>query len=100
MGMIRNWRAWALLILLVGPILAYMGFGALWLKDQGWLLIAGVVWIASGIAFAALAARWTQSPQPVLPPLDWDAPRTFSPKDREAWALVEESADQGDTVAM
>ena len=100
MGMLRNWRAWVLLILLVGPILAYIGFGALWLQERGWLLIAGVIWIASGIVFAALAARWTRTTQPVLPPLDWDAPRTFSPKDRLAWELVEESADQGDTVSM
>ena len=89
-----------LLILLVGPILAYMGFGALWLRERGWLLIAGVIWIASGILFAVLAARWTRSTQPVLPPLDWDAPRTFSPKDRQAWTLVEEAAEQGDTVSM
>ena len=96
--MIRNWRAWVLLILLVGPILAYIGLGALWLKQHGWLLIAGVVWIASSIVFYVLAARWTRSTQPILPPLDWDAPRTFSPKDRQAWTLVEETAEQGDTV--
>jgi predicted GTPase len=98
--MLRNWRAWVLLILLVGPILAYIGFGALWLQARGWLLIAGVIWIASGIAFAFLASRWTKSTQPVLPPLDWDAPRTFSPKDRQAWILVEETAEQGDSVSM
>jgi predicted GTPase len=98
--MLRNWRAWVLAILLVGPILAYIGFGTLWLYARGWLLIAGVIWIASGIVFAALAARWTRSAEPILPPLDWDAPRTFSPRDRQAWTLVEESAEQGDTVSM
>ena len=47
-----------------------------------------------------LAARWTRIHQPVLPPLDWDAPRRSRPSDRQAWDLVEEAAEQGDTVAM
>jgi hypothetical protein len=89
-----------LLVLLVGPILAYIGFGALWLMERGWLLIAGAIWIASGIVFAVLAARWTRSARPLLPPLDWDAPRTFSPLDREAWKLVEAESDQGDALSM
>jgi hypothetical protein len=89
-----------LLVLLVGPILAYIGFGALWLMERGWLLIAGSIWIVSGIVFAILAARWTRSARPLLPPLDWDAPQTFSPLDRDAWKLVEAESDQGDTLAM
>ncbi len=70
----RNWRAWVLVVLLVGPVLAYLGFGALWLMEHGWLLIAGSIWIASGLVFAVLAARWTKASRPLLPPLDWDAP--------------------------
>jgi predicted GTPase len=100
MTMIANWRAWVLLVLLVGPVLAYIGFGTLWLVERGWLLYAGILWIAAGIAFAALAARWTRSSQPVLPPLDWDAPRTFSPFDRQAWSLVEAAAEEGDSTSM
>jgi hypothetical protein len=100
MEMIVNWRAWVLLVLLVGPVVAYIGFGALWLLERGWLLYAGILWIAAGIAFAILAARWTKSRRPVLPPLDWDAPRTFSPFDRQAWTLVEEAAEQGDTASL
>jgi hypothetical protein len=98
--MIKNWRWWVLLVLLVGPVLAYIGFGALWLMERGWLLLAGSLWIASGIVFAALASRWTRTSQTILPPLDWDAPKTFSPRDQQAWALVEEAAEQGDAVAM
>ncbi|MEA2631569.1 MAG: uncharacterized protein QOE66_1788 [Chloroflexota bacterium] len=98
--MIKNWRAWVLLALLVGPVLAYIGFGALWLMERGWLLIAGSLWIASGIVFSVLASRWTRSSQPVLPPLDWDAPQTFSPFDRKAWTLVEEASEQADTIAL
>src|SRR3954469_5557868 len=100
LGMIKNWRAWVLLTLLVGPVLAYIGFGTLWLMERGWLLIAGSLWIASGMVFSVLAARWTRSTQPVLPPLDWDAPHTFTPFDRKAWALVEEASERADTVAL
>jgi predicted GTPase len=100
MTMIANWRAWVLLVLFLGPPLAYIGFGVLWLREQGWLLYATLLWFAAGIAFALLSARWTRSRQPILPPLDWDAPRTFSPFDRKAWALVEEAAEQGDSAAM
>lgn len=98
--MIKNWRSWVLVILLVGPVLAYIGFGALWLLERRWLLVAGALWIASGIVFAFLAARWTRSHRPILPPIDWDAPATFSPEDRRAWALVEEEADKGDAVTL
>jgi len=100
MAMIKNWRAWVLLVLLVGPVLAYIGFGTLWLFERGWLWIAGTLWIAAGIVFSVLAARWTRSSRPILPPLDWDVPQTFSPFDRQAWTLVEEVAEQGESVSM
>ena len=35
-----------------------------------------------------------------MPPLDWDAPQTFSPFDREAWKVVEEEADRGDSASL
>ena len=97
---VKSWRSWVLLVLLIGPILAYIGFGALWLMEHRWLLIAGALWIASGIVFAILAARWTKSTRELLPPIDWDAPNTFAPADRLAWELVEREAEQGDTIAM
>jgi predicted GTPase len=100
MTMIANWRAWVLLVLFCGPPLAYIGFGSLWLWERGWLLYAGILWIAAGIVFSVLAARWTKSRQPVLPPLDWDAPRTFSPFDRQAWTQVEAAAEEGDSASM
>lgn len=96
--MLRHWRAWVLVVLLVGPVLAYIGFGALWLLERGWLLVAGALWIASGIVFAVLAARWTRAKRELLPPLDWDAPQTFSQFDRDAWKIVEEEAEQGDVL--
>lgn len=97
---LRNWRWWVLVILLIGPVLAYVGFGSIWLYQRGWLLIAGILWFTSGIVFAILAARWTRSRRPLLPPIDWDAPRTFSPEDRNAWQIVEEEAEKGDTVTL
>lgn len=98
--MLRNWRAWVLLVLLVGPILAYMGFGMLWLYARGWLVVAGALWVASGMVFAYLAARWTGSRRELLPPIDWDAPQTFAKIDRDAWSIVEAEAERGEAVAL
>ncbi|MGE3822098.1 MAG: GTPase [Isosphaeraceae bacterium] len=99
-AVLRNWRAWVLLVLLVGPILAYVGFGTLWLFDWGWLLYAGLAWVLCGVLYSVLAARWTKSQRPVLPPIDWDAPGTFARADREAWAMVEEEAEQAESVSL
>jgi len=88
------------LVLLVGPILVYIGLGALWLNEHHWLLIAGAIWIASGVQFAILASKWTKSQRELLPPLDWDAPSTFADLDRHAWTLVEAEAEQGDQLAI
>ena len=100
--MLKNWRSWVLLALFVGPYLMFMGFGFLWLLQQGraWILAAGVVSILSGIAVALLLARWTKSTKTFLPPLDWDVPHTFSEFDRQAWALVEAEAEKGDSLEM
>ncbi|HEV3164905.1 MAG TPA: GTPase [Isosphaeraceae bacterium] len=90
-----------LLILLVGPFAAYIGFGAMWLAQRGWwLYYATGLWILSGIVFAILAARWTASKNQLLPPIDWDSPQTFAPRDRAAWALVQEEADRGESISM
>ena len=88
--LLREWRTGVLAILLIGPFLAYIGFGTLWLFEKGWLLPAVIAWIVAGGLFAILAARWTKSVRTVMPPLDWDAPRTFSPLDREAWKIVQD----------
>lgn len=98
--MVRNWRSWVLLALLAGPVLAYMGFGMLWLFEHGWLLVAGALWVASGVVLGYLLARWTKDQRQLLPPIDWDAPQTFAQVDRDAWAIVEREADQGDTVSL
>ncbi len=100
MNPLKQWRYWLLVLLLVGPILAYMGLGMLWLWEHGWVVlgIATTVWVLAGILFSILAARWTRSQHPVLPPLDWESPQTFSPLDRDAWKIVQEVADEGDKL--
>jgi len=97
---IRNWRAWVLLTLLVGPILAYMGFGAYWLYQRGWVVWAGSIWVTTGVIFGVLADRWTKSSRKFLPPIDWEAPQTFAKVDRDAWVLVEQEAELGEAVPM
>ncbi|WZP00473.1 GTPase [Isosphaeraceae bacterium EP7] len=98
--MLTNWRAWILALLLVGPFLAYLVFGSLWLFEHGWLLAGSLLWTASGVAFYALASRWTKATRMVLPPIDWEAPQTFSPLDRRAWEIVQEEAENTESVPM
>ncbi len=96
--MLWNWRTWALLALLVIPSGAYVALGTLWLWEHGpiWVLGGSLTLITSFGLFAALANQWTRSKQPLLPPIDWEAPETFTPQDRAAWELVQEYADRGD----
>jgi len=89
-------------MLLVGPVLAYVGLGMLWLWERGWVActVAAVLWLAAGGVFSVLAMRWTKSTRPLMPPLDWDSPQTFSPLDRDAWKLVQDEADQGEKLSF
>ncbi len=99
---LRQWRSWVLVGLLVGPVLVYVGLGMLWLWERGWIActVAAVLWVIAGVAFSVLASRWTKTARSLMPPLDWDSPQTFSPLDRDAWALVQEEADQGETLTF
>ena len=49
--MLKSWRFWVLVVLLVGPFATYIGLGFLWLLERGWLLatIASGTWIGSGV---------------------------------------------------
>ena len=97
-----RWRSWVLVLLLVGPVLAYVGLGMLWLWQRGWVActLAAVAWLLAGGVFSILAARWTKTSRPLLPPLDWDSPQLFSPLDREAWKLVQDEAEKGDNLSF
>ncbi len=101
-SILKQWRVWVLAALLLGPVLAYVAFGTIWLWERGWVLLttATLLWIAAGTAFSILAARWTKNVYPIMPPLDWQSPSTFSPRDREAWKIVEQESDTGETLAM
>jgi hypothetical protein len=83
-------------------MVAYVGLGTLWLWQRGWavLAIATSLWVLAGIAFSLLAARWTRTTHPIMPPLDWDSPQTFTPLDRGAWQLVRDEADRGEALTF
>ena len=100
MSILKQWRVWVLTVLLVGPVLAYVVFGSIWLWERGWLWFAALVWIAAGTVFSILAARWTKNVYAIMPPLDWDSPATFSPRDREAWKIIDQASDSGEALAM
>ncbi len=100
MSILKQWRVWVLTVLLVGPVLAYVAFGSIWLWERGWLWFAALVWIAAGTVFSILAARWTKNVYAIMPPLDWESPATFSPRDREAWKIIDQASDSGEALAM
>jgi hypothetical protein len=97
---LKQWRPWVLALLLIGPVLLYTGLGTLWLWERGWKMVAlgSAMWIVTGSLFSILAMRWTKSRNPLMPPLDWDTPQTFSPIDRDAWNLVQREADLGESL--
>ena len=101
-SILKQWRVWVLAVLLIGPVLAYVAFGTIWLYERGWLWLttASLLWIAAGTVFSILAVRWTKNVHPIMPPLDWESPSTFSPRDREAWKIVEQESVAGETLAM
>ena len=100
--MIRSPKFWVLVVLLIGPIAAYVFFGALWLAQKRWLLYGFATWTIAGLLFSYLSVRWTKGKarDAVLPPIDWDSPRTFVEFDKQAWSLVEAEATSGDNLPM
>ena len=100
--MLRNWRTWVLIVLFVAPLAVYVSAGSVWLWERGWLWISTAT-LASIFAysiFALLADRWTRSAKPLLPPLDWEVPKTFSTRDRAAWEIVEGMSRRADEAAI
>ena len=100
---LRQWRSWVVgMALLVGPVLVYVGLGMLWLWERGWVVctVAAVLWVIAGVAFSVLASRWTKTSRSLMPPLDWNSPQTFSPLDRDAWKIVQDEAEQGETLTF
>ena len=100
--MLKSWRSWVLIVLLVGPFVAYIGLGFLWLLGKGWIVAtaASSAWIVSGVVLYLLAARWTKAARSILPPIDWDSPQTFAPVDRDAWGIVQEESTRAEGVPL
>jgi predicted GTPase len=105
---VRNWRAIVLVVLFTAPTLIYVGLGAVWLAEhrgplgfRGELLLYGVLlWVLCGVAFAIYANRWTSQERPLLPPIDWERPATFGPRDVEAWEIVQSESEQSETLPI
>ncbi len=99
--MLQNWRFWVLTALMIVPPAIYIALGAAWLAMHGWLLVGFLTWTASALAFSFLSVRWTKSTRtPSIAPLDWNAPETFAPRDHQAWAIVQEEAEEADRVSI
>ncbi len=98
--MLKNWRFWILSALMLGPPAVFIGLGWVWVTERGWALIAFFAWLLFGLLFGILSVVWTKSTKPVLTPIDWSAPRTFAPRDREAWSIVMAEAAGADRVSI
>ena len=96
--MLRNWRFWVLAILLAGPpsVLVFLGFR--WLNERDWGLYGAMIWLVAGTIFGSLSVVWTKTGNPILPPIDWQNPRTFSPRDVTAWQDVKSEAEAADSI--
>lgn len=98
--MLRNWRFWLLASLQLGPPAILIGLGFAWLAERHWSLYGFLGWLGAGLIFSVLVVRWTRAQNPVLPPIDWDAPRTFTPQDRQAWDLVLAESERAESVPI
>ena len=80
--MLRNWRAWILLILFGGPVLIYMGLGGLWLyRARLGGFYAFSAWVTAGDRLRLPGAKpLDQGPsRELLPPIDLGRPRDVRP---------------------
>lgn len=94
------WRGILLGLLYLLPPVVYFCLGAWWLFEHG-LLIYGVVgWISFTLLFAWLSRRWMKDGVKVLPPLDWEKPWTFAPRDADAWKIIQETADRAADLTL
>lgn len=95
-----TWRGLVLAMLYLMPPLIYFCLGAWWLFENG-LIVYGVAgWIISTILFSWLSRVWFKDSLKVLPPLDWEKPWTFAPRDAEAWKIIQETADRAGDLTL
>ena len=88
------WRLVALSSCLALPVLGFGVAGVLWLHERGWLGWAGLAFIGGEALALWLFRRWVRNDQSLLPQPSAHAPLEFSPREEEAWRLVQEYQDR------
>ncbi|MFM7592192.1 MAG: hypothetical protein ACKO85_10395 [Isosphaeraceae bacterium] len=95
-----SWRGFVLAFLYLVPPIVYFCLGAVWLYEKGYLLYGIGGWISFTIVFSVLARLWLKDATKILPPLDWEKPWTFAPRDAQAWQLVQDAAARGSDLSL
>lgn len=95
-----SWRGIILAFLYLVPPIVYFCLGAVWLYEKGYLLYGIGGWISFTIIFSVLARRWLKDATKILPPLDWEKPWTFAPRDAQAWQIVQDAATRGSDLSL
>jgi hypothetical protein len=89
-----------LAILYLLPPIVYFCLGAWWLIENGLILYGVMGWIISTILFSWLSRRWLKEGVNILPPLDWEKPWTFAPRDAEAWKIIQDTAERASDLTL
>jgi hypothetical protein len=95
-----SWRGILLAFLYLLPPIVYFCLGSLWLYEKGYLLVGIAGWLIFTILFSFLTSRWLKLSDKVLPPLDWEKPWTFAPRDAQAWQIVQDLAARGTDLSL
>lgn len=95
-----SWRGILLAFLYLVPPIVYFCLGAVWLYEKGYLFYGIGGWISFTILFSVLARRWLKDTTKILPPLDWDKPWSFAPRDAQAWQIVQDAAARGNDLSL
>lgn len=100
LGKAVSWRGALLLALYIVPPVVYFCLGAWWLFEKGLLIYGLAGWLICTILFSLLSKKWFDGAEKILPPLDWEKPWTFAPRDSQAWAIVQETALQANELTL
>jgi uncharacterized protein len=93
----NRWQAATILVLLLLPLAVFVGVASWALWEAGHLLwMWAILPVSWGLAFL-LARWWRTSVLPLAPPRS-DPPLHWTPRDREAWRLVEERSAQAEKI--
>jgi|GEM_PF-5633019 len=100
LGKAASWRGAVLLALYIVPPVVYFCLGAWWLFEKGLLIYGLAGWLICTILFSIFSKRWFEGAEKILPPLNWEKPWTFAPRDAQAWAIVQETALQANELTL